>query len=82
MAEPIALGPSRIVGPRQRSPAPCDRCRDERKNDTWMVVHHMGKDTNRGARGSNALNGAADVTMFVEKSEAYLAKYRACSGPA
>jgi hypothetical protein len=47
-----------------------------------MVVHHMGKDTNRGARGSNALNGAADVTMFVEKSEAYLAKYRACSGPA
>src|SRR6266404_2647001 len=25
MAEPIALGPSRIVGPQQRSPARCDR---------------------------------------------------------
>ena len=36
-----------------------------------VVVHHMGKDTNRGARGSNALNGAADVTMFVEKSDSH-----------
>jgi hypothetical protein len=35
------------------------------------VVHHTGKDPARGGRGSNALNGAADVTMLVEKSEAY-----------
>jgi hypothetical protein len=32
-----------------------------------VVVHHVGKDRNRGGRGSNALNGAADVTMLVEK---------------
>jgi hypothetical protein len=36
-----------------------------------VVVHHMGKDASRGARGSNALNGAADVTIAVEKSESY-----------
>ncbi len=35
------------------------------------VVHHVGKDPARGARGSNSLNGAADVTMMVEKTEAY-----------
>jgi AAA domain len=36
-----------------------------------VVVHHVGKDPSRGGRGSNALNGAADVTMLVEKTEAY-----------
>lgn len=36
-----------------------------------VVVHHMGKDVNRGARGSNALNGAVDVTFTVEKSDAF-----------
>jgi len=36
-----------------------------------VVVHHTGKDSNRGARGSNALNGASDVTITVEKGEAY-----------
>jgi hypothetical protein len=36
-----------------------------------IVVHHVGKDPTRGGRGSNALNGAADVTMLVEKTEAY-----------
>jgi RecA-family ATPase len=35
-----------------------------------VVVHHMGKDASKGGRGSNALNGAADVTMTVEKSDA------------
>lgn len=34
-----------------------------------VLVHHVGKDPTRGGRGSNALNGAADVTMLVEKSE-------------
>jgi AAA domain len=34
-----------------------------------IVVHHMGKDASKGARGSNALNGAADVTIAVEKGE-------------
>jgi hypothetical protein len=32
-----------------------------------IVVHHQGKDPSRGGRGSNALNGAADVTLAVEK---------------
>lgn len=36
-----------------------------------VVVHHVGKDPNRGGRGSNALNGAADVTMLVEKLAAF-----------
>jgi hypothetical protein len=36
-----------------------------------VVVHHVGKDASRGSRGSNSLNGAADVTMLVEKTEAY-----------
>jgi AAA domain len=36
-----------------------------------VVVHHVGKDPTRGGRGSNALNGAADVTMMVEKAEAF-----------
>jgi hypothetical protein len=36
-----------------------------------VVVHHMGKDASKGARGSNALNGAADVTIEVEKGEAF-----------
>ena len=38
---------------------------------TVVVVHHMGKDASKGARGSNALNGAADVTIAVEKGEAF-----------
>jgi hypothetical protein len=36
-----------------------------------VVVHHAGKDPTRGGRGSNALNGAADVTITIEKSDAY-----------
>ena len=36
-----------------------------------VVIHHVGKDPTRGGRGSNSLNGAADVTMLVEKTEAY-----------
>ena len=36
-----------------------------------VVVHHMGKNPAAGGRGSNALNGAADVTLTVEKTEAY-----------
>nr|WP_249805485.1 AAA family ATPase [Bradyrhizobium sp. 76] len=36
-----------------------------------VVVHHVGKDPSRGGRGSNALNGAVDVTMLVEKGEAH-----------
>ena len=36
-----------------------------------VVVHHVGKDASRGGRGSNALNGAADATMMVEKFETY-----------
>jgi hypothetical protein len=36
-----------------------------------VVVHHVGKNPERGGRGSNALNGAADVTMVVEKFETY-----------
>ncbi|UHC20480.1 helicase RepA family protein (plasmid) [Methylobacterium currus] len=33
-------------------------------------VHHAGKDTAKGARGSNALDGGVDVMWSVEKGEA------------
>jgi AAA domain-containing protein len=36
-----------------------------------VVVHHVGKDPTRGGRGSDSLNGAADVTMLVEKTESF-----------
>jgi hypothetical protein len=36
-----------------------------------VVVHHVGKDPTRGGRGSNSLNGAADVTLLVEKTDTY-----------
>ena len=36
-----------------------------------VVVHHVGKDPTRGGRGSNALNGAADITLMLEKAETY-----------
>ncbi|GJE13386.1 AAA family ATPase [Methylobacterium longum] len=34
-----------------------------------LGVHHAGKDVTRGARGSNALDGAVDVMWSVEKGE-------------
>jgi hypothetical protein len=36
-----------------------------------IVVHHMGKNTNAGGRGSNAQNGAADATLTVEKQDTF-----------
>jgi hypothetical protein len=36
-----------------------------------VAVHHMGKNPAAGGRGSNALNGATDVTLTVEKGDAY-----------
>lgn len=36
-----------------------------------VVVHHMGKNPAAGGRGSNAQNGAADVTLTVEKADDY-----------
>ena len=37
-----------------------------------MPVHHTGKDTSRGARGSNALICAADVMLRVEQIAGYV----------
>lgn len=39
-------------------------------NCVVIVVHHAGKDIDKGARGSIALPAAADVMWFVEKGEA------------
>jgi hypothetical protein len=36
-----------------------------------VVVHHVGKNPNQGGRGSNAQNGAADMTATVEKNHGY-----------
>ena len=35
-----------------------------------ILVHHAGKTADRGSRGSNSLDGAADVMWFVDKGEA------------
>jgi AAA domain len=44
---------------------------ERRYNCLIIIVHHVGKDPSRGARGSNSINGAADVTMIVEKNDAF-----------
>lgn len=36
-----------------------------------VVIHHFGKDKDRGGRGSNAQQGAADVMIEVEKFEGW-----------
>lgn len=46
-----------------------DRLREETGAHV-MIVHHSGKDTTRGARGSTALLGAVDTEIAVEKSDA------------
>lgn len=49
-----------------RAVAATDEIRDELKCTT-LTVHHMGKDKDRGARGSIALPAAADTTLVVER---------------
>lgn len=34
-----------------------------------LLIHHAGKDKTKGMRGSSALLGAADTTVFIEKRE-------------
>jgi hypothetical protein len=44
----------------------CDKVR-EAAGGTMLAVHHSGKDSSRGARGSNALLGALDTSVVVGK---------------
>ena len=44
----------------------CDAIR-EVAGGTMLAVHHSGKDSSRGARGSNALLGAIDTSIVVGK---------------
>lgn len=44
----------------------CDRVR-EAAGGAMLAVHHSGKDSSRGARGSNALLGALDTSIVVGK---------------
>ena len=46
-----------------------DRIR-QRYNATVLVVHHTGKQTDRGARGSGALKAGADAEYLVSKDSA------------
>ena len=46
--------------------AACDDIR-EQLNCTVLVIHHSGKDASRGSRGSNALEGAVDTVLEVER---------------
>lgn len=44
----------------------CDRLRQE-TGAAVLVVHHTGKDVEKGARGSSALTGAADCIIAVKR---------------
>ncbi|MDA8351767.1 MAG: helicase RepA family protein [Firmicutes bacterium] len=46
----------------------CDRVKEE-TGATVLIVHHSGKDTAKGMRGSSALLGAVDVAISVEKDK-------------
>jgi hypothetical protein len=50
-----------------------DRCGEIERRYRCLVqlIHHTGKDATLGSRGSNALNGAADVTWKVERSDGF-----------
>jgi hypothetical protein len=50
----------------------CDELRAEFPGATVLVVHHSGKDPNRGARGSLALQGATDAVFALIKSSGRL----------
>lgn len=43
--------------------ANCDKLRGYWRECTLLVLHHTGKDTQKGSRGSSALNGAVDCAM-------------------
>jgi putative DNA primase/helicase len=47
--------------------AACDRLRDV-TGACVLVIHHSGKDAERGARGSTALPGAVDTNIYVKRS--------------
>lgn len=55
--------------------ASCDHIRDS-TGATIMVVHHTGKDSTRGARGSSALAAAADTVIEVADKAATATKQR------
>lgn len=50
-----------------------NRCEQIERHFGCLValVHHIGKDPTKGARGSNALGAAGDVLIVVEKSEGH-----------
>ena len=48
--------------------AACDLLREE-LGCTVIAIHHAGKDTARGSRGSNALEGAVDTVLEVRRHE-------------
>ena len=49
-----------------------DRIRQATKGGAVLVVHHTGKDSARGLRGSSAFLGAVDMTISLEGSEGTL----------
>lgn len=46
----------------------CDRLRSEFPHATVLLVHHTGKDSTRGARGSSVLRAALHTEMEVQKT--------------
>jgi DNA-binding HxlR family transcriptional regulator len=44
-------------------------CLRHRLNATALLVHHSGKDSSRGARGSVALAGACDTMMLLSRAD-------------
>ncbi len=66
--ENAAMDMSRVI-------AATDRIRDE-LNAASVIIHHTGKDTAKGPRGSNALFAAADTVISVIDRVATLDKVR------
>jgi hypothetical protein len=50
----------------------CDKMREAFSGSTVLVLHHTGKDERKGARGSSALNAAADCVIELKEDGASL----------
>lgn len=75
LARSMAGGDENGAGDMGRVIAAADRIRDELGAAT-LVIHHSGKDPQKGARGSSALYAAADTVISVVEKVATVEKAR------
>lgn len=68
LARCMGRGDENLAGDMAAFVANCDEIRTA-TGATLVVIHHSGKDTTRGARGSNALLGAVDTEIEVVRRD-------------